>query len=235
VSFSDAVVKIQDPEKEKKNKVVLGEPKPSSYMDYLEQSGGITTYNDQDFVLRGVKQYWLRKDIVQGIPIKNEKVGSVIKGLSAGNIFYGRIRFQNLKKTELGLLLWCLRLEKDSQINIGKAKAYGYGRCSITDISLRILDNEKAYALNGMLDLNPFKIDDNIDKYIDAYKEKMSGILGAKIQDIESVKTFFLMKNAKNMPDKDKIRYMSIDKKEYQNRKAALQKPGELVTNSKND
>lgn len=227
VSFSDVVLKTKNPQKERESRVILGEPKPSSYMDYLEQTGDTVTYN-QDFVLRGVKQYWLRQEIVPGGAIKNEKVGSVIKGLSAGNIFCGKIRFQNLTKEELGLLLWCIRLEKNSQVNIGKAKAYGYGRCSISDISVQVLDHEKAYGLNGVLDLNPFDTMD-VDEYISAYKKAISEKLHTEITMVEAVKTFLMMKDVMIMPEPDKIKYMSINNRDYQNRKEPLQKPETLV------
>lgn len=227
VSFSDIILKTNIPEKEKETRVILGEPKPSSYMDYLEQSENTVTYN-QDFVLRGVKQYWMRDKTIQGGVIKNDKVGSVIKALSAGNIFSGKIRFRNLTKEELGLLLWCIRLEKNSQVNIGKAKAYGYGRCSIFDISARILNHEKAYGLDRALDLNPFDTI-NIDEYINTYKKAISEKLQTEITETEAVKTFFMMKDATIMPDAGKIRYMSINNKEYQYRKEPLQKPENLV------
>ncbi|MDO4340916.1 MAG: TIGR03986 family CRISPR-associated RAMP protein [Eubacteriales bacterium] len=236
VSFSDAVLQTGNPKKEEGAKVVLGEPKPSSYRDYLEQSKGkdIVTYN-HDFTLRGVKQYWLRDAIVQGGDIKNKNVGSEINALSAGNIFHGKIRFQNLTKEELGLLLWCVRLEKNSQVNIGKAKAYGYGRCSISDVSLQILNHKKAYGLSAALDLSPFDKAD-VNEYINTYQKAMSEKLHRDITATEPVKTFFMMKDATIMPDADRIRYMSIDAKEYQKRgKNSLQKPGELVKRNRSE
>lgn len=226
VSFSDAVVEKENPDKDVTRQLILGEPKPSSYMDYLDQTKGFVTYN-HDFVLRGVKQYWLRPTVIEGGAVSNVNVGSVVKGLSAGNVFHGKIRFQNLTKAELGLLLWCLRLEKDSQVNIGKAKAYGYGRCSISNLSVQVINPEKAY-LGESLDLNPFEAAD-VDECIAFYKKEMSEKLQKNIDDVYSVKTFFLMKDAAIMPDAEKIRYMEIGKKEYQSRKVALQKPEELV------
>lgn len=230
VSFSDAVCDEENPKKGDIVSLILGEPKPSSYMDYLEQTKEIVTYND-NFYLRGMKQYWLRPEVIDGgadakDPSK-EKVASKIYPVAKGTVFSGKVRFQNLTKAELGLLLWCIRLEKNSQINIGKAKAFGYGRCSVQNISVKVLNPEKAY-LGDALDLNPFDTVD-MDEYISFYKKDMSQKLQKNIEELASVRTFLLMKDVTRMPDEEKIRYMSIQKREYQNRTGALQKPDEVV------
>ena len=51
--------------------------------------------------------------------------------LDAGVRFNGKIRFYNVTEEELGMLLWGLLLEENSQQNIGKGKPYGYGRISV--------------------------------------------------------------------------------------------------------
>ena len=56
-----------------------------------------------------------------------------------------RYVLKNLTEEELGLLLWAIRLEKNSQMNIGKAKAYGYGRVSVVIKSAKKIDLQKSY------------------------------------------------------------------------------------------
>jgi CRISPR-associated protein (TIGR03986 family) len=71
VSFSD-VIKLSGNETSKVEKRVLGSPKPTSYLDYLtSEENKAVSYND-DFELRGVKQYWLKGDTVNGESIKND-------------------------------------------------------------------------------------------------------------------------------------------------------------------
>ena len=62
-SFSDAVIEEKSFPGIINDKVILGEPKPSSYLDYLDQTNGTVTYNSKGFKLRGAKQYWLRNEI----------------------------------------------------------------------------------------------------------------------------------------------------------------------------
>ena len=58
---------------------------------------------------------------------------------------------------------------------------------------------------------------------IASYKSYMNTFLGnRKIDDLPSVREFFLMKNTECMPPKESIRYMDIDKREYQSRKEKL-------------
>ena len=73
-----------------------------------------------------------------------------------------------------------------------------------------------------MLDLNPFE-DICINEAIEFYKAKMNHFLGSrKIDDLPHIKDFFRMKDPKQIPDDDWVRYMNLSDrgqdKEYQNR-----------------
>lgn len=62
VSFSDAVFSGKNVRNAHTEKVILAEPKPTSYLDYLKQDDKAdVTYNNSDFEIRGIKQYWLHK------------------------------------------------------------------------------------------------------------------------------------------------------------------------------
>lgn len=235
VSFSDAIIK--------NNKVpggtkyaILSEPKPTSYLDYVkqEESGG-TSYNDDAFELRGVKQYWLRDKADSSVPLdkQNKEYVSSFEPLPPGTKFAGKIRFNNLKKEELGLLLWSISLNGRAEMNIGKAKAYGYGRISMDITDAVRMDLPKAYAMTG-LELAPWEKLDEAG-LINEYKEQLRKFLGKRPEDEESIKILLRMKDPLAKPDDDTTRYMDIDKQEYQNRKDPLPNAIDLMKRPKAD
>lgn len=222
LSFSDAVLQ-GDAEPGQGQKLILAEPKPTSYLDYLKQDGGnAVTYNTDGFTLRGAKQYWFHKQPVQPEnAVKNEGAASDIRPLKEGAVFAGKIRFRNLTEDELGLLLWAVRLNDGSQMNVGKAKAYGYGRISVEIKEARKLDMSRAYRAEEMC-LDPFS-EIEVDRTIACYKSEINQHLGGRtIDELPHIRDFFIMKDAEHIPDDRQTRYMQIDKREYQSRKEAL-------------
>ena len=238
VSFEDAELKLPpDPDKLLGSLVqpMLASPKPTSYLDYLTQKEQEqVTYNSSDFTLRGYKQYWLHEKAAATQTAKKDEQGISFRPLKANNSFKGIIRFKNLYEDELGLLLWCLRLEKNSQQNIGKAKAYGYGRIQITIDDLKLLDLEKMYS-STTLDFQPYKelpsISEAIENWIQLYKNQISLKLGKDkdIMDEPSIRQFLLMKDGSKLPDNKKIRYMSVGNGDYKKRKKRLPFPEEVL------
>lgn len=222
LSFSDAVVQGY-PKKLKPRRLIQAEPKPTSYKDYLCQNNGkLSTYNHSDFELRGVKQYWLHKQVEHEKNTESQqeflKQFQPFSPLAEETKFAGKIRFQNLTEDELGLLLWSVRLNNGSQMNVGKAKAYGYGRIDVKITEAKVVDLEKAYATAGALVLNPYQTVD-VDNMIACYKRTVNQFLKKRrIDDLPHIKEFFMMKDANHMPKPEDIRYMSIDAKEYQYR-----------------
>lgn len=110
--------------------LILAEPKPSFYAAYLMPNGQTAMdYNYSDLKLRGFKQYWFKNT-----PLPEAAAGNMatdIQAMPAGTAFTGTIRFCNLHEDELGLLLWCLRLDKNCFQPLGKGKPYGLGRFSV--------------------------------------------------------------------------------------------------------
>ena len=222
LSFSD--LELEGEAEAESVMVILQNPKPSSYADYLatDENGDAYTYNDRNAELRGIKQYWLHeKNEEQAIDANKQKsLIANMKILPAGSVFQGVIRYHNLSAEELGLLLWSIRLEENSMMNVGHAKPLGYGRIKTEISEVKQWDATKAYDLTA-LSLSPWS-DNAIDtkeliqKYKDAMKEHL------KTDDIfkcEPIKTFFLMKDAAKMQKPQNIRYMNIDQKEYRNRR----------------
>lgn len=227
VSFSDAVIISKDnPVNPRCTNVpiVLSEPKSTSIADYLVQDGAnvTTSYNDDGFELRGVKQYWLHKnaDTKPQVDIeKQKKMLSYLNPLKPGTKFEGKVRFHNLTELELGLLLWSLKLEKDSWMNIGKAKSFGYGAIKVTLGKVRILNWEKAYSLDA-LSMDPWNEGVDVDKYIESFKSYLYSDAAGVYKEPPHIKDFFAMKDSTRIPNPADIRFMNIDAGEYRNRKA---------------
>lgn len=232
VSFEDAI--ICNGGKPESHNVILGNPKLSSYLDYLKQEENAfeKTYNDDDFELRGIKQYWLHKEIAESAVQNNDKVPSSLHALPSNVSFHAIVHFKNLRRAELGLLLWCFYQGENYRLNIGKAKSYGYGRISISEPVVSLYDFKKMYVYdknksNVLLSgKDIWKDGFRAADYINLYKTELKNRLGIESeQDIEKqpgIKEFLTMKNVCSLPDPDNIRYMEINKKEYQNRTQAL-------------
>ena len=239
ISFSDAVnIKYKKPEGIRY--LTLSEPKPTDYYHYLVQNKeDIVSYNDKSFRLRGIKQYWLHNKACDSNSEEkqNDKLDSKIVPLPDGNKFKGKIRFHNLRKEELGLVLWAIRLEPGSLMNIGQAKGFGYGSIEFKDLELRIFDPEKAYQLDQEIDLNPYqkKEKEDINEYIAIYKKEINALLVAKnkeqlersknnqtskyidnlnsedIDTLQSVTELMMMKNGEHMPFEEIIGTMPLE------------------------
>ena len=220
VSFTDAVIKNFQVKPTSEEKVILSSPKPSDYHDYLEpdKNGTAVSYNDKGFRLRGVKQYWLHEgskpEKVKYDPEK-DSVYSTMMPLRTGEVFTGKVRFRNLTKEELGLLLWSIRLKEGCQMNIGMAKPYGYGKIKLTVKSLSLKNLEKSYDLTKGLSLDTEELlsEERVEEYIEAYKKSINKWLnGRKIDDLISIRDFFSMKTPGKFDERDKPVYMQIEK-----------------------
>jgi hypothetical protein len=115
--------------------VVLSSPKPSYYPSYVRQDArngqlidGYTTWSDANAQLRGWKRYPARPNVTEGLPA-TDRVATTLHPLPAGTCFEGRLVFHNLKRVELGAILWALTWGGDSTLchSIGMGKPYGYG------------------------------------------------------------------------------------------------------------
>ena len=235
VSFADAV-RTKDVKDAQQSELLLSEPKASSFADYLEQPENSIekTYNSESFSIRGIKEYWLHEDLVPQFFDKDKRklMLTKIKPLGKGTEFTGKVRFHNLKKEELGLLLWSLRLNKDSWQNIGKGKPLGYGAIKVDILGIKEVSRKKAFEVDfealmnekkgTALELDVFDgVDSTTDSLIEFYKKSMSE-RSKEFDKEKSVNALFSMKDSKRIPSNAGTRYMDIDKKEYQSRKRPL-------------
>lgn len=155
VSFQDAILQGQNVPLTKSYQMVLADPKASWYKGYVEQKDGSETlsYNAKDFRIRGRKFYWTKETLdIEAIgnstaKLKNaDKIASSFQAIEADVSFEACIRFENLSKLELGLLLYALNQgESDGKCNLGKGKPYGFGHAQITINELLIEDISKKY------------------------------------------------------------------------------------------
>lgn len=204
VAFGDFAAK-GNPQEGPEVRVILGEPRASWLPGYLLDR---KNYSDDDFVLAGWKQYWLKEPTLPEVKGSNDKVFSVLKPLPKGTQFSGVIRYKNLHEDELGLLLWALRLEEGCKQTIGMGKPYGYGRMRLEIENLREYNVRAIYSPDGICghpDVAPKK---RIAEYIDKYDAYAYAALGQKnaskmLVANEELQDFFfihtVIRNAENV------------------------------------
>lgn len=235
ISFTDAIL-VSGEQSLNQRAFPPGSPKPDDYYNYLQQTVGspVKSYNDKDFKIRGVKQYWLHQEAEEGVPVsEGSSFQMVVTPLPEKSLFKGKIRFHNLKKEELGLLMWAVCLEKNSCMNIGMAKAYGYGSVKLQLNAVRKVNSGKAYNFDTLA-LDPFEtVDmDTVQEWIDCYKNgmSMSRLNGKSIDAQLHIREFFAMKDGKQIPESRKTTYMSLEEFQDQRRdNAVLLKPADVL------
>jgi CRISPR-associated protein (TIGR03986 family) len=207
VSFGDCVSNTA-PEKEK-IPMILGEPKPSSFADYSVEG---KDYNQEDFRIRGIKQYWLKEEQHPTIEKNKEKVTTNLTVVPAGTVFQSSIRFHNLKEDELGLLLWCLKLDKDCYQTIGKGKPYGYGRAKVQITSVERDCPEALYSAASLLPETNLSSPLDVDELIEQYQQSegvQKFLRGQRPDQQDSVKD--LMYIHRVIRDANDVRYITLN------------------------
>lgn len=164
VSAGDLIAQ-NDPQPAQAVPIVLGSPKPSFMAGYTKNGAD---YNQPDFQLNGFKQYWLQPLRETGEATKLN-VASSIAPLPAGTQFTGTICYRNLHEDELGLLLWCLRLDDGCYQNIGSGKPYGFGRVKIQIDALREFDLTALYTRLNAGAQEQGRTADRVEELIRAY------------------------------------------------------------------
>lgn len=158
--------------------LVLAAPKASYYPNYIEQGPGhgdlparvgptswdYTTLMDEDVRVRGWKRY-RPQEVVRsqpvptrgdGRPLDTARVGTTFTPLEAGAALRGTVRVHNVRRVELGALLWAFEFggEPECYHTLGMARSFGYGR-----VSLRIAGTSLASNNGTAVDLNACRDD----------------------------------------------------------------------------
>jgi len=114
---------------------ILGTPRASYYPIYVKQKGKLFTTFMDDFEIVGRKRYPIHKGscVINTEDTGNENVGTTFSPLQDGVVFKGKLRYHNLKKSELGAILSALTFHNTANTfhNIGMAKSLGYGKVAI--------------------------------------------------------------------------------------------------------
>ena len=131
---------------EKPCKEILGGPKASFTPFYIEQknSNFLSSYQQQGS-LKGFKKYpvhtKISKPTYSSDQLKNEKVFSYFTPLDKGSSFVCKIKYHNLKQSELGALVSALSFHNNSNSffhTLGGVKNLGFG-----SVKLDVLNIEK--------------------------------------------------------------------------------------------
>ena len=198
--------------------IVLGSPKPSFAAGYSQNGKDY----DQDFRLNGLKQYWMKE---APIPKSNEdrqgnneekKSATKMAPLPSGTKFTGTIRYRNLHKDELGLLLWCLRLDPGHFQTIGMGKPYGFGRIAVQIDALEEFDIPGLYQDLTAGPVAHGTTDDRVEELIRAYdsfacdKAKWTPKKGERtLRSMSHIQDFLYMKKTIRT-DVDAVSYLSL-------------------------
>jgi len=144
---------VKEVKSSKEAKLPLSSPRPTFFPNYIVQNHKngkakfFITYDDNNAILRGFKFYPPKKQIIYYDEIcqQNNKLCTSFKPLDVGSIFQGKIKFHNLKRSEIGALLSALTFFKQDGYfhKIGMAKAYGFGT-----VKVKI----KSYSLDRTVD-----------------------------------------------------------------------------------
>lgn len=203
VSFSDVTCEHANVIRDTKH-LVLSSPKPTSYTNYLMQSGvnsddDLITYNNRDAEIRGNKFYWMKNFNIErynNILKGQEKIVTNIKNvLDVRSKFKGKVYFENLTDDELGLLLLSLKYNDEAKESIGMGKPYGFGRININKIDLYIENiGSKFISLD-----NCYEKVANIEKYKKEYKKFINKNLKTmgydkKFDDIDEIQDYISSK-----------------------------------------
>lgn len=217
VSFGDFAAN-QKP-REETIPVILGNPKPSSFADYSEQG---KDYNQNDFHIRGIKQYWLKESQTPEITQRNTKILDHLKVMEAGTEFSGTIRFKNLHRDELGLLLWCLRLNEGCYQTIGKGKPLGYGRVKVTLTSVEQELPKVLYSADCLTGSQSVAKPIDANSLINEYQEYIAKeFLDRRSPDtLPSVQDFMYIHSV--IRNADEVRYITLDEYRYRAKSEVL-------------
>ena len=152
----ETLVAVGNPQSMKKVLTVLNGPKPTYYPNYVQQNvdaqGMVprvngkpqyATFMDDRARISGWKRYLARPDCpampnydvppVDSHGQQNTKVATAFRPLEAGTKFTGTLHLHNLRKAELGALLWAITWNGDEALRhaIGQGKPYGFGSVTV--------------------------------------------------------------------------------------------------------
>ena len=220
---------------------VLGAPKASFYPNYLVQGkdarGEVArgldgkpryqTYMDDGVRVRGWKRY-PQREAVEKLPPPptsrdgrvNEEVASKLAPLPAGTVFTTRVHIHNLRRVELGALLWTLDFggREHCRHGLGMAKAFGYGgvRLEITRATLQPNDP----AADAAIDLAALR---------DEFRGYMEARLDGGWETSESIYQLLALATPVPKAQAVELRHMRLDHPEFRNEFQGVKQAGKAL------
>ena len=180
VSFGDMVA-VGEPEPLPPTQLDLLEPKASYFPGYTVDG---KPYTQEDFRLRGYKQYWMKEQPNTPTYPDRKDFRSVMRPLPVGTEFTGVIRYKNLHPDELGLLLLSLTPDPNAYQSIGRGKPYGYGRTKLRITALQTYDMS---ALYKSFHYTPTYVQDTVgsavNEYICSYTDRLVQTHGINLRE----------------------------------------------------
>ncbi|HNS33516.1 MAG TPA: TIGR03986 family CRISPR-associated RAMP protein, partial [bacterium] len=194
-------------------------PKPTSFQLYLEQKDpAFLNHYNTGANIRGYKLYWHKtgKNYIETDEKKIKEHPSQytkIKPLKQGARFSGRIRFENLTDTELGALLFVLRLKENLFHKIGMGKPLGLGTLRISP-RLFLSERKKRYSeflfeFSGCAE-NAEKIE-YYALLFDKYVRETLGMSENSLWDVPRIRELRCMLDFSKKPSDEKTCYMRIE------------------------
>lgn len=155
ISFSHFIASEVRPATQRQIKYILMSPDAATTKG-LKDKNGFRFYSPLDKITP-----------TNAAKAKNDKVISTISPLGKGSVFVGKLRYFNLTKSELGLLLLCLTALRDDKgecYKFGGAKFYGYGDARV---EIKGIDegakNACINAYKNLLAKNGFEVESRIE------------------------------------------------------------------------
>ncbi len=202
VQFSQAELTSESRELDEKE-VYCGQPKATFYPIYVKQEGENGIVSDEGYFtlddtaergayLKGWKRYPIRTSVMDplpDIPEGQEEHTQQFKPLAAGSVFECDMRYFNLKRVELGALLYAMNLFEGAIYSLGFGKPYGYGQ-----VKIELSGNEEIETLK--------------QEFVDLMKTKINNY--EESEQLHELRTMMT-----EQPDKEHLlNYMSFE--EYQ-------------------
>lgn len=213
----------------------------------VKELADYTDYGES--VIRGYKLYWhkgsvtlgdLQEDLSRLCDTNNREKEydtqhTQMRPVAPQVRFRWCISFENLSNEELGALLWALTLPgesgKEYRHSIGMGKPFGMGAIKI-EVNLMLNDRQKRYAtlfddttwLTGDIPAND-RIPEFVASFDQFVREKIGETNVTSLNQVERIQMLLCMLEWPG-PDKDKTRYMEIERQvggnqkvnEYKNR-----------------
>jgi CRISPR-associated protein (TIGR03986 family) len=218
ISLTDATLSSQA-NFDLSKRYVLSSPKPSFLGAYLEQekSGEYSTYDQRSSKLSGWKRYIVKPHVSQqNTGNDNADTECQMEFLSENTQFKGKLVFHNLKKEELGALLWCLKLGNREGVyhSLGHGKSIGAGAVSFNISFSHILSNDETE--------NPLSLDDFINAFTDSIKSNYFASMNGDWIESPQIQHLMAISDMQGNSDRNTEYNQLSDFKNIKNQKEAL-------------